>query len=128
MSIPRLELTAATLTIKISQLIMRELELNDVTSIREHLWTDSQVALGYFNNENKRFKAFVPNRVYLIHNNSNTNQWHYVDTKSNPADNASRGLDVTNAKKVQRWYNDPAFLWQPEESWSLEKDNCPSFD
>ena len=58
-----MELTAATLTIKISQLIMTELELNDVTSIREHFWRDSQVALGYFNNENKRFKVFVANRV-----------------------------------------------------------------
>ena len=33
-SIPRLELTAATLSIKMSQMIKRELELNDVTSIR----------------------------------------------------------------------------------------------
>ena len=31
-----------------------------------------------------------------------------------------------NTKKVQRWYNGPAFLWQPEESWSLEKDSCPT--
>ena len=101
-SIPRLELTTATLSIKISQLIKRELELNHVTSIREHFWTDRQVALGYVNNESKRFKVFVANRVQLIHDNSNTNQWHYVDTKSNPADDASRGLDVTNTKKVQR--------------------------
>ena len=35
---------------------------------------------------------------------------------------------MTNTKKVQRWYNGPAFLWQPEESWSLEKDGCPSLD
>ena len=35
-SIPRLELRAATLSIKMSHLIKRELELNDVTSIREH--------------------------------------------------------------------------------------------
>ena len=35
---------------------------------------------------------------------------------------------MTNTKKVQRWYNDPAFLWQPEESWSLEKNSCPSLD
>ena len=35
---------------------------------------------------------------------------------------------MTNTKKVQRWYNGPAFLWQPEESWSLEKDSCPSLD
>ena len=33
---------------------------------------------------------------------------------------------MTNTKKVQRWYNGPDFLWQPEKSWSLEKDSCPS--
>ena len=73
-SIPRLEQTSATLSIKMSQLIKREFELNDVTSIREHLWTDSQVVLGYINNESKRFKVFVTNRVQLIHGNSNTKQ------------------------------------------------------
>ena len=35
---------------------------------------------------------------------------------------------MTNTKKVQRWYIGPAFLWQPEESWSLGKDSCPSLD
>ena len=62
-SIPRLELTAAVLSIKISQLIKRELELNYKTSIRKHFSTDSQVVLGYINNESKRFKVFVANRV-----------------------------------------------------------------
>ena len=54
-SIPRLEVTA-TLSIKMSQLIKKELELSDVTSIREYFWTDSQVVLGYI-------KVFVANRV-----------------------------------------------------------------
>ena len=40
-SIPRLEVTASTLSIKMSQLIKRELELNDVTSIRS---TSGQIA------------------------------------------------------------------------------------
>ena len=127
-SISRLELTAATLSMKMSQLIKRELELNNVTSIREHFWTDSQVVLDYINNESKRFKVSVANRVQLICDNSISNQWHYVDTKSNQTDDVSGGLDVTNTKKVQSWYNGPDFLWQPEESWSLEKDSCPSLD
>ena len=99
LSIPRLELTAATVSIKMSQLVKRELELNDVTSIKEHFWTDSQVFLGYINNESKRFKVLVANRVQLICDNLNTNQWHYVDPKSNPADDASRSLDVTNTRR-----------------------------
>ena len=56
-SIPRLELAAATMSIKMSQLIKRELELNDVTSIREHFWANSQVVFGCINNESKRFKC-----------------------------------------------------------------------
>ena len=102
-------------------MIKKELEINDVTSIKEHFWTASQGVLDYINNERKRFKVYVANRVQLICDNSNTNQWHYVHTKSNPAIDASRGLDVTNTKKVQRWYIGSDFLWQPEESWSLEK-------
>ena len=69
-TISRLELRAATLSIKMSLLIKRKLELNDATSIREHFWTDSQGVLGYINNESKRFKVSVANRVQLIHDNS----------------------------------------------------------
>ena len=127
-SIPKLELTAATLSIKMSQLIKRELEPADVTSVKQHFLTDSQVVLGYINHESKRFKVFVANRAQPICDNSNTNQWHYVDTKINPADDVSRDLGVTNTRKVRRWYNSPALLWQPEESWPLKIDNCPSLD
>ena len=56
-SIPRFELTAATLSIKMPKLIKRELELNDVASIRERFWTDNQVVLGYISNESKRFSV-----------------------------------------------------------------------
>ena len=35
---------------------------------------------------------------------------------------------MTNTKEVQRWYNGPDFLWQPKESWSLERDSCRSLD
>ena len=92
--------------------IKKELELYDLTSIREHFGTDIQFVLGYINNKSKRFKAFVTNRVQLICDNSNTAQWHHIDTTRNPTDDASRGLDMKNTKKVQRWYNGPDFMWQ----------------
>ena len=110
------------------QLIKREFELNYVTSMKEFFWTDSQVALGYINKENKRFNAFVANKLQLICDNSNTNHWHYIDTTNNAAEDASKGLGVSNTKKVQRWYNDQDFFWQPEGSESLERDSCPSLD
>ena len=54
-SIPRLELTAAALSIKVSLLLKKELTVS--TLIREFYWTDSRVVLGYIRNEAKRFKV-----------------------------------------------------------------------
>ena len=44
-SIPRLELAAAVLSTKVSDLIKEELGL---TNIRVYYWTDSQVIIGKF--------------------------------------------------------------------------------
>ena len=59
-SIPRLELTAATLSVKVSDMLRRGL---DIPLASEEFWTDSQVVLGYISNETQRFKTFVPNRI-----------------------------------------------------------------
>ena len=56
LSTPRLELKAATLSVKMSQLRKRGLELNDMTSIRESFWTEGQVVVGYINNKSKGSK------------------------------------------------------------------------
>ena len=71
-SIPRLELTAAALSIKVSLILKKGLTRS--TSIREFYWTDSMVVLGYISNEAKRFKVFVANRIQLIRENSNVKQ------------------------------------------------------
>ena len=74
-SIPRLALTAATLSIKMSKLIKKELDIEDY---EETYWTNSKVILGYINNEMKRFKIFVANRVQTLKENSNVEQWKYI--------------------------------------------------
>ena len=90
-SIPRLELTAATLSVKISDMLRREL---DIPVAAEEFWTGSQVVLSYISNEPRRFKTFVANRVQFIREITKVQQWYYVSFQSNPADSASRGLDV----------------------------------
>ena len=62
-SIPRLALTAATLSVKVSDMLRSELVI-PVSS--EEFWTDSQVVLGYISNDPRRFKTFVANRVQFI--------------------------------------------------------------
>ena len=56
--IPRLELAAAVLSMKMSAIIRKELQYEDIV---EYYWTDSQIVLGYLRNTNKRFKVFVLN-------------------------------------------------------------------
>ena len=41
----------------------------------------------------------------------------YVETKSNPADDASRGLNAQALLEHSRWIKGPEFLWQLEEGW-----------
>ena len=62
-SIPRLELTAATLSVKISEMLKDEL---DIHVDDELFWKDSKVVLGYINSDACRFKVFVANRVQQI--------------------------------------------------------------
>ena len=90
LSTPRLELTAALLSVKMACLIKKELNLGNIT---ERFWADSQVVLVYIGSTTKRFKVFVANRVQKIQEHSDVNQWKYVKGRDNPADNASRGLD-----------------------------------
>jgi len=62
-TIPRLELTAAVLAVKIDNMLRKELSLQLEESC---FWTDSQTVLKYINNETKRFHTFVANRVASI--------------------------------------------------------------
>ena len=74
-SIPRLELIAATLALKISKMLREELEIHISSEV---FWTDSQVVLGYINNNSQRFKIFAANRGQLIRDNIDIEQWHYI--------------------------------------------------
>lgn len=109
-SIPRLELTAAVVSTKVSAMLKSEL---DMKIDQEFFWTDSQVVLGYINNDSRRFHIFVANRVQLIRDNSDPSQWHYVDTSENPADHASRGLHASDIQSTN-WLQGPKFLWERE--------------
>jgi hypothetical protein len=40
-----------------------------------------------------------------------------VDTKANPADDASRGLTAEALIHNKRWIEGPAFLWSTEDNW-----------
>lgn len=114
LTIPRLELAAATLAVKVDRMLQKELHMELSAST---FWTDSTTVLKYIHNTTKRFHTYVANRVAVIHNLSNEQQWRYVRSEQNPADDASRGLHIIPLLTSVRWLNAPPFLSQNESEW-----------
>ena len=108
-SMPRLELQAATLAVKCNDFLLKELKYKRITSF---LWTDSKAVLGYVTNKARKFHVFVFNRVQRIRDTTTAEQWNYVNTVDNPADTASRGCHLHNIP--WSWQNGPPFLQDPK--------------
>jgi hypothetical protein len=114
MTIPRLELSAAALAVKLDSVLLHEFDIHLEDSV---FWTDSSLVLQYIENTVKRFHTFVANRIVAIHTCSTPTQWRYVDSKSNPGDDASRGMTAEQQIRSQLWLYGPDFLILEESQW-----------
>ncbi|KAI4884310.1 hypothetical protein NFI96_008914, partial [Prochilodus magdalenae] len=113
-TIPRMELTAATLATRVDCMLRREIQLPLGDSV---FWTDSTAVLKYIANETTRFRTFVANRVAAIIETSAVSQWKYICSQQNPADYASRGQDVDAFMQNKAWISGPDFLTKPVNKW-----------
>ena len=109
-SIPRLELTAAKLAVEVNLEVTRALDLKVDQVV---YWTDSTSTLKYINNETTRYNVFVANRLTVIHDGSDKEQWRYVPSTLNVADMVSRGT----LQDIEVWKHGPSFLWRTSEHW-----------
>ena len=116
-TVPRLELVAAVLLVKMAALLVEELK---IAGIEVFYWTDNKIVLGYIQNRRRRYRVFVANRVRVIEEYTNGDNWGYVPTKENPADYASRGISFSDAAKVERWLKGPEFLRSQDEGWRTQ--------
>ena len=82
-TVPRMELTAAVVSVKLHNFIIEQLDLPIHKTV---FWTDSMIVLQYIRNEARRFQMFVANRLSVIHDASSPCQWRHVDSLRNPAD------------------------------------------
>ena len=122
-SIPRLELSAATVSVRVDSMLQKEL---DIPLESTTFWTDSTAVIRYVENENRRFQTFVANRIAIIRDRSKSAQWRFVDGTLNPADLASRGLTAVKFLKSNVWMNGPDFLWKPRSSWPERPESLQS--
>ena len=121
-TIPRLELMAAVVAVQLSNILSQEMRL---TVDRSVFWTDNMIVLQYINNRSRRFHTFVANRITVLHDSSSPEQWRYVNSELNPADDVSRGLSASDLVHSTRWKNGPAFLWKAETEWPSLPERVP---
>ena len=105
-TIPRLELCVAVLGVEISVIAQENLGVQ-LSSVK--FFSDSKVVLGYISNQTRRFFTYVANRVEKIRSVSSPEQWNFVPTHLNPADDGTRGLSVESMED-SKWLNGPVFL------------------
>ena len=102
-TIVRLELCAAVLSTEVVDAILPSLPI-DPDDVVYH--TDSMVVLGYIYNKTRRFQKYVNNRVSKIRLHSKPEQWRYVPTDKNPADDGTR-LMAADQLQTSKWLVGP---------------------
>ncbi|XP_037811344.1 uncharacterized protein LOC119603398 [Lucilia sericata] len=114
-SIPRLELCAANLLVKLAQSVKEALADMNIDNI--YYWSASSTVLSWTQRPPSSWTVYVANRVADIQRLSNTDQWRYVPSVLNPADCASRGVFPEDLVDDQTWWFGPQFLYKPLSFW-----------
>ncbi|GFX85053.1 integrase catalytic domain-containing protein [Trichonephila clavipes] len=104
LTIPRLELSAALLLLRLVKKVVPILQL-PIHKI--WMWTDSTIALAWIKTEPHKLKTFVSNRVAEIQTLSKDCHWKHVSSKNNPANLISRGCNVDELLKNEMWFSGP---------------------
>ena len=113
-SIPRLELRAAVMEVRLKERIVKDHE----TKIRScNFWTDSTTVLQLINSSHRKQQLFVANGVADVLDKSDASQWNHVNGINNPADLGTRAIEVDQLKKSE-WLTGPAWLKQPDNECS----------
>ena len=123
MTIPRLELCAAVIAVKVAHQIVQE---HRCAFSRVIFWTDATVVLRYLRDTKSRYKVFVANRIAAIQAYSSPGQWRYVDSGRNPADVFSRGMSPQNWAEAQLYMSGPDFLLGDDAEWPTQPINFGS--
>ncbi|XP_036340974.1 uncharacterized protein LOC118750361 [Rhagoletis pomonella] len=114
LSVPRLELMAAILGLRLARFAQDELS---VAISRRVFWSDSKDVLYWIRSDARKFNQFVAVRIGEILQGSQLNEWRWVSSKQNVADDGTKWDDNLTLDSNARWFTGPDFLRAPEHSW-----------
>lgn len=118
MRIPRLELMAALLAARFAEDIIKQ---HDIKFDKKLFWCDSATVLKWLNADPLNYKQFVSIPVGQIQEKTNVNNWRWISSRNNVADEATKWVEFPKIESNTRWYKGPEFLYLPEDQWPEEK-------
>ena len=117
LTIVRLELLGMVVGARIGNYIEETIQ-NKLKIERTFYFTDSQINLCRLKRGYNYYKQWVSSRLKEISSLTKSTSWFFVPTDKNPADLASRGIDVVQQLLISElWWKGPDFLTQPTIKW-----------
>ena len=77
-----------------------------------YFWCDSKTVINYLKNETTNFGVYIAHRVNEIRRSSSIEDWYYVPTKLNVADDLTRFIGFQTLTNQSRWCTGSEFLLQ----------------
>ena len=111
MTLPRAELFAATLNAHTGEVVKRSFKDHHKSALK---LSDSQIALFWINDQNKRLKPYVRNRVVEIRRFTNPENWNFIPGDQMIADLSTRkGVTIEEVNKDSTWFN--GYPWMQKD-------------
>ncbi|XP_062704047.1 uncharacterized protein LOC134286450 [Aedes albopictus] len=118
LSVPRLELQAALLGARLAESVA---ENHSLRIKQRFFWSDSSTVLSWLRSDHRRYRQFVAYRVSEILDTSRVDEWHYVPSHLNVADDATKWKERLQISNSHRWFSGPDFLYDPPKQWPKQE-------
>ena len=116
-TIPRAELRAATLASSLALVTRQNL---GKYIVKETYVTDSSITLFWLNQDQRPLMVGVRNSVIDIRRNTDTSNWYHVAGPLNPADIATRQVQVKDIVGDSDWFKGKAWMRGTQENMPLK--------
>ena len=114
MMIPNLELQAAVYGAQLAQFVKDEM---DIEIQKKVFWSDNTTVLYWLRTPEIRNRIFIANRLAKIPDVSSGQDWFYISSTRNPADDCTRGYNVHQMNVNSSWLLGLSFLCQNKNTW-----------
>lgn len=79
------------------------------------------MVLYWIRSDARKYRQFVALRIGELLELTSVEEWRWVPTKDNVADDATKWTVPPSADSKSRWFVGPRFLTQPESEWPTQK-------